>query len=158
MELLILALSIICILAGVAGAFIPVLPGPTLAWTGIFIASFSKYLDFSTNFLLVTGIITLIITVLDFFLPSIYVKKKGASKAGSRGALVGTFIGLFFGPIGIILGPMIGALFAETVIQKTPFNQAILLSFHVLIGFLLSTGIKLIWGLFILWWWISAFF
>lgn len=158
MEIVLLLLAVTCILIGLLGTVLPILPGSPFSWLGLLLLHFSNYATFSTTFLVVTGIITLAITVFDYFIPSWYVQKKGGSKAGGRGALIGTFVGLLLGPIGIIIGPVVGAFLAELLFEKKEVNVALAISLQVLIGFLLSTGIKLIWGLLILWWGIKGIF
>ena len=54
--------------------------------------------------------IGLIIFVLDYIIPIYTSKKFGASKFGIIGASIGTLIGLFLPPFGIIIGALIGAI------------------------------------------------
>lgn len=113
MDILLLIIAGLLLLAGLAGSFLPVLPGPPLSWVGLLIASFSTHVNFSAVFLIITANITLVLTVFDYVMPGLAVKKKGGSKAGERGALAGGIIGMFMGPFGIIIGPFIGALIGE---------------------------------------------
>jgi len=69
-------------------------------------------------------------------------KKFGGSKYGARGATVGLIIGLFFGPPGIIIGPLVGAIVGE-LIFRDDFNYALKAGFGSLLGFLTGIGLKL---------------
>lgn len=134
--------------------FLPVLPGPPLSWVGLLIASFSTHVNFSAVFLIITAIITLVLTVFDYVMPGLAVKKKGGSKAGERGALAGGIIGMFMGPFGIIMGPFVGAFIGEWIANGGRFDDAMRIALSSFVGFLLSTGIKLIWCLMMIYWYI----
>lgn len=154
MDILLLNIAGLLLLAGLAGSFLPVLPGPPLSWVGLLIASFSTHVNFSAVFLIITAIITLVLTVFDYVMPGLAVKKKGGSKAGERGALAGGIIGMFMGPFGIIIGPFIGALIGEWIANGGRFDDAMRIALSSFVGFLLSTGIKLIWCLMMIYWYI----
>ena len=82
------------------------------------------------------------VSILDLLVPIWGTKKFGGSKYGTRGAAVGLIAGLFFGPVGIIAGPLLGAFVGE-MIFKDNFNYAIKAGFGSLIGFLTGIGLKL---------------
>lgn len=143
MDILLIVLGVVCILTGIAGCILPVIPGPPLSWLGLLLLHFTRYGQFSTNFLLVMAFLALAVTVLDYIIPVWGTKKFGGSKAGMWGATIGIFLGLFFfPPAGLIIGPFIGAIIGEVIAGKdsTSAFKAGLGSF---IGFLLSTGLKL---------------
>ena len=73
-------------------------------------------------------------------------KKKGGTKYGIWGATAGMFIGLFFAPWGVILGPFLGALAGE-LIAKTPTDKAVSTAFMTFVAFMLTTGIKFVYCL-----------
>lgn len=156
MDILLLILGALAVLTGIVGSVLPLLPGPPIAWAGLLLLHFSGYAQFSTRMLVITAAITLIIAVLDYFLPILATKKYGGTKAGERGATVGTIAGIFFGPPGLILGPFVGAFLGEMIVAPKEINRALKVALGSFIGFLLSTGIKLIWCLLIAWWFIKA--
>ncbi len=156
MAIALIILSIIAVIAGIAGSFVPVIPGPPLAWLGLLLAHLSGYVHFSSTFLIVTAIITILILALDYVLPSFTTVNYGGSKAAQRGALIGSIAGMFFGPIGIVVGPFVGAFLGELLVKPEGVKRILKVAFGAFIGFLLSVGIKLIWGLVIAWWILRA--
>lgn len=158
MSIVLLVLACLFVLVGIVGCIIPVLPGPPLAWLGLLLIHFTKYADFSLSFLLITGLITLVITFLDYVLPSFVVKKKGGSKFGERGALLGGIIGIFFGPLGILIGPFLGAFAGELLAnyKQLDLRASFGVALSSFVGFLLSTGIKLVWSFMMGYWFVKA--
>ena len=143
-DILLLSLAILLLIFGLLGCFLPVIPGPPLSWIALLVFTFTEYSSLSVNFLILTGIIMIIITVLDYIFPVWLTKKMGGTKAGITGATVGLFIGLFiFPPFGIIFGPVIGAFIAE-LIAKNSTGVAFKSALGSFVGFLLGTGVKLI--------------
>ena len=136
--------AILCGLVGIIGSVVPVLPGPALSFVGLICASLTDDSTISTTKLWTWGIITLIICILDYILPGYFSKMFGGSKAGITGATIGVFIGLFMGPMGIILGPFVGAVAGEMFNQSRPLSEAIKVGFGSLISFIVGTGLKLI--------------
>jgi uncharacterized protein len=68
MDILLLIGGIICLIIGLAGAVLP-LPGPPLSFVGMLMLHYSKFAEFSENILISFGIITVAITVLDYYIP-----------------------------------------------------------------------------------------
>lgn len=144
MDLLLSICAILCGVVGVVGSVVPVLPGPALSFAGMVLAYFRGGDYISTRLLWIWGIITLIITVLDYILPGYFSKVFGGTKAGITGATIGVFAGLFMGPIGIILGPFVGAVIGELLHEKQNLGRAITVGFGSLLSFLVGSGLKLI--------------
>ena len=144
MDLLLSICAIVCGVVGVVGSVVPVLPGPALSFVGMVLAYFRGGDYISTRLLWIWGIITLIITVLDYILPGYFSKMFGGTKAGITGATIGVFAGLFMGPIGIILGPFVGAVIGELLHEKQNLGRAITVGFGSLLSFLVGSGLKLI--------------
>ena len=112
-------LGLILMVLGLIGCFIPIIPSPITSWFGFLILYFSSNIIISFNFLLVTLIISILIFLVDFFLPMITAKKFGGSKEGMFGTGIGLFFGFFiFGPIGLILGACIGGFIGELINNK----------------------------------------
>ena len=156
MDLLLLILSTILLITGIVGSVLPVLPGPPLAFAALIVLHLTKYAHYSTTLLVVLGVITVAITVLDYFIPAWSTGKFGGSRYGSRGAIAGMIVGLFFGPLGLIIGPFIGAYIGELLGgQNSQF--ALKSAIGSFIGFLLGTGLKLIISLVMLYYWVTGF-
>lgn len=103
---------VLCLL-GIAGSFIPVIPGPITSWFGIFILQQSQRIQIDQSLLYFFLLIAAVIFLLDYLIPALSTKKFGGSKKGIAGATLGLVVGLFLGPIGLLLGPFMGAYFGE---------------------------------------------
>lgn len=139
-------LSILAVLFGVVGCvgcIAPVLPGVALAYAGYLCLYFCSYSEISVAWLVVFGVLTLIVSVLDYLLPSYMTKKFGGSKAGERGAMAGVLGGFLFGPIGIIVGPFVGAVLGELIFDNSDRQRALRSGFGSFLSFFVGTGIKL---------------
>jgi uncharacterized protein len=112
MDIFLLVVAFIMMLIGLIGAVLP-LPGPPLSFLGIIVLHYSKFADFSDELLWSLGIATLLITLLDYYVPIWGTKKFGGTQAGTRGSTAGLIIGMFFGPFGIFIGAFAGALLGE---------------------------------------------
>ena len=129
---------------GLIGAVVPILPGPPISYIGLLLLHFTKWADFSSNFLIIMALVAGVVTAIDYFVPIWGTKKFGGSKAGVRGSTIGLIIGVFlFPPFGIIIGPFLGALIAELMLNSDDFNKALRSGIGSLVGFLMGTGLKL---------------
>ncbi len=130
-------------IVGIVGCILPVIPGPPLSFIGLLLLHFSKYAEFSFEFLLLFGSIAVIVTVLDYIVPVWGTKKLGGSKWGMWGAAIGLVIGIFvLPPLGIIVGPFAGAVIGEALTGKNAAD-----SFRAgmgsLLGLMMGVGLKL---------------
>ena len=137
MDIFLLTISFIIMIVGIIGSVIPVLPGPLSSWLGLFIFSNISKVEVSNNLLFITLIVALVIFIIDYILPIYTSKKFGASKYGIIGASVGTVIGLFFPPLGIIFGSIIGAISGEMLLNKN-IKKSINAATGVFLGLLVS--------------------
>ena len=147
----------ILIVVGFFGSFLPVIPGPPLAWFGLLSARFSSYNSISKWTLLITAIVAVVITILDNVLPPLMTKKSGGSKAATWGSTIGLIIGLFAGPLGIIAGPFVGALVGELIHTDWNYSIAFKSAWGAFLGFLCGTGMKMIVVVIFLWIYIVSF-
>ncbi|MGQ8335404.1 DUF456 domain-containing protein [Sunxiuqinia sp. A32] len=144
MDYVLIGLGILFILLGIAGGIIPILPGPPLSYVGLLFLHFTEKYQFTSNFLILWGIITVVVYVLDYIIPAWGTKKFGGSRRGVWGSIFGLLIGIFlFPPLGIIIGPFAGAVIAELSGGKDR-KEAIKAGFGSFVGFLLGTMLKLI--------------
>ena len=129
------------LILGLAGCFISILPGPILSYLALLcLIPTDKCL--SVSMLVFLGVLTIAVTVIDFIIPSIGAKKFNCSAYGTWGCVFGTFVGVFFFPVGIIVGPFLGAFIGELIARKdvsTAFHGGI----GAFIGFLAGTLLKL---------------
>jgi uncharacterized protein len=141
-DYILLILGILLMILGIIGCLVPILPGPPFSFLGIILLHLSRFGNFPDLTLIVLGCIAVAVTVLEYIVPVWGTKKFGGSKYGTRGATVGLIIGLFLGPAGIILGPLIGAFVGE-MIFKDDIKYATRAGFGSLLGFLTGIGLKL---------------
>lgn len=137
-----LILGILLMIIGIIGCLVPVLPGPPLSYLGIILLHVSKFGQFTPTVLIIFAAMTVVVSVLDYVVPIWGTRKFGGSKYGVRGATVGLVIGLFLGPAGIIIGPLVGAIVGE-LIFKDDMSYALKAGFGSLLGFLTGIGLKL---------------
>lgn len=143
MDTLLSVLAALFAVIGCVGCIVPVLPGVALAYAGYVCLYFCSYSEISVAWLVVFGVLTLIVSVLDYILPSYMTKKFGGSKAGERGAMAGVLGGFLFGPIGIIVGPFIGAMLGELIYDGSDKQRAFRSGLGSFLSFFVGTGIKL---------------
>jgi uncharacterized protein len=143
MDVVLLIVAFVFIVAGIVGCVLPVLPGPPLSYLGLLLLHFTSWVDISTATLLWLAFFAVLVTVLDYVVPIYGTKKFGGSKYGQWGATIGLIVGLFFGPLGIIAGPFLGALVGE-LIKGRNSNEALKSAFGSLVGFLAGVVLKLI--------------
>ncbi len=147
MEIFLLILAAVLLLTGLIGSVLPVLPGPPLAFAGLLAMHFSGPNYRIALWLLISlGIITVLVAVLDYVLPSLGTTYFGGTKYGSRGSTVGLVIGLFtswLGPWGIIIGPFLGALIGELIFGQ-PMNVELKSATGSFLGFVSGSFMKVI--------------
>ena len=143
MDVLLIGIGVIFILIGLVGCFVPILPGPPLAYVSLLVLQASSKTPFSVQSLLILGAIVVVVTLIDYLVPSLGAKKWGGSKYGMIGALVGVFLGVFFiPPFGFLIFPLLGALVGEIIYgaeTKTAFKSAL----GTLAGLIFGTVLKL---------------
>ena len=143
MDIFLIIAGALCLLTGLTGCILPMLPGPPLAYAGLLLLHFTEKVQFSLTQLLVWLGIVIVIQVLDYFVPLLGAKYSGSSKWGTLGCLIGTLIGLFFLPWGIILGPFLGAFIGE-LLGGRETREALKSGLGSVLGFLLGTVVKCI--------------
>jgi uncharacterized protein YqgC (DUF456 family) len=141
-DYILVVLGVIIMILGIIGCLVPVLPGPPLNFVGLLLLHFTRFGHFTTWTLIIFAAIAVVVTVLDYLVPIWGTRKFGGSKYGTRGAAIGLIIGFFLGPVGIIIGPLLGAFTGE-MIFKDDFKYALKAGFGSLVGFLTGVGLKL---------------
>lgn len=143
METVIIILGALLILAGLLGSFLPVLPGPPISYIGLLLLQLTANPPFSIQFLVIWALIVIAIMVLDNVIPAWGARKYGGSPYGVWGSIIGLIAGIFFPPLGIVIGPIAGAFLGEMIGGKTS-DQAMRAAWGSFVGFLAGTLIKVI--------------
>ncbi|SFU29904.1 hypothetical protein SAMN05216480_101524 [Pustulibacterium marinum] len=144
MDLILLLLAAGCLFMGILGSVLPVLPGPGLSWVGLLLMYLTKTIETNWWVLSITFAIVVLITVLDYVIPSYGTKKYGGTKWGVFGTTVGLIVGLLAPiPFGVIIGPFLGAFVGELIGKATP-SKALKAAWGSFMGFLASTFIQFV--------------
>ncbi|WP_248722039.1 DUF456 domain-containing protein [Seonamhaeicola sp. ML3] len=144
MDIFLIIISVLLMVLGIIGSFLPVLPGPLTSWIGLLTLHLSKSVPMDKTFLAITLVVAILIWLLDYIIPAIGTKRFGGSKYGMIGTSIGLIVGLIAPiPFGIIIGPFIGAYLGE-LINKNDSKTAMKAAFGSFIGFVTSTLLKFI--------------
>jgi len=149
MEALIITLGIILLIIGYVSCILPPLPGPPVAFLSLLLLQYlHKDVEFTTTLLVILGIVSVAVTIIDNFVAIWGTHKFGGTKAGVRGSVIGMIAGVFVltpfvGPFSILLGPFLGAIIGE-LISGQSIEVALKSGVGSFIGFLLGLGMKLI--------------
>ena len=139
MDIFLIIIGCICLLVGMAGCIVPMLPGPPIAYVALVLLHFTDKVDFTATQLLLWLLLVIAIQILDYFIPMFGVKRFGGTKWG---CMAGTFAGIFlFPPWGIIIGPFAGAFIGELLGGKET-HHALKAGMGAFIGFLFGTVLK----------------
>lgn len=157
MDILLLFLGLICMILGIIGAFLPILPGPLTSWLGLLILSLTTAVPKDWTFLGITLAIAVLVWILDYFIPAMGTKRFGGSTYGVYGTTIGLLIGLISPiPFGILIGAFIGAFIGEMMHDNKDTNRALKASFGSLLGFFVSASLKFGVALVYFWFFIST--
>ncbi|MGV8960324.1 MAG: DUF456 domain-containing protein [Stenotrophomonas sp.] len=133
----------ILVITGLAGVVLPVLPGIPLVFAGLLLAAWADgFQHVGWLPLLILGLLTLASLAIDLFATTAGAQRLGASRKALWGSLLGTFAGLFFMPIGLFVGPFVGALLGEYW-HGRQIGQAAKVGVSTWLGILLGIAFKL---------------
>jgi len=145
MDVLLLTFGFICIIIGILGSFLPVLPGPSISWVGLLLLYCTNAVPVNHWILGSTLLITIFISILDFVIPSKGTKKFGGSNYGIWGTNIGLVVGIFSPiPLGFIIGPFIGAFVGELIYDSKNHQRAFRAATGSFIGLLASSFMKFV--------------
>ena len=157
-------IAALLILVGLIGTVLPALPGLPLVFVGMLLAAWAGgFEQVGVPMLVLLGVLTLASLAVDFWATALGAKRVGASRKAIWGAMLGTFAGVFFGPIGLLLGPFVGALVGELLHRRSlggaDLGDAAKIGLGTWLGILFGVVLKLglafaMLGLFALAWWL----
>jgi len=128
------------LLLGLVGCVVPVLPGPLCAYAALWVLVASGATP-GTMPLVAGAVALLLATSADYVFPALFARKFRCSKAGVFGCFVGTLVGLFFLPIGLVAGPFLGTVCGELIVGRT-MGAALKGGVCALIGFVVCLVLK----------------
>jgi uncharacterized protein len=139
-----IVLGFIVLAAGIVGCVLPIIPGPPLASAALILLSIARrWHAVSPAVLIVLGVAAAAVTVMDYLMPLITSRWKGAGKAGIWGSVAGMVVGMiFFPPFGVIIGTFVGAVLGELLFSRRP-EGALKAGWGVFLGTMLGIALKL---------------
>ena len=145
MDFLLLLIGFVCVIVGILGSFLPVLPGPSISWIGILLLYLTNAIPANYWILGISLLITIVLTILDYIIPAKGTKKFGGSSYGIWGTNIGLIVGLIAPiPLGFLIGPFVGAFAGELIYDRKDHQRALKAATGSLIGFLASSFMKFI--------------
>lgn len=148
LTVILILLVIVLAIAGLMGAVLPAIPGPPLSFGALLIAYYACPGAISLTTLLVWLAVAILVTVFDYVAPILLTKWGGGSTYATWGATVGIIAGLLFMPVGLILGPLVGAFAGEmlhgAMHEGTQLTKSLRVALFSFVSFLLTTGLKLV--------------
>jgi uncharacterized protein len=113
------------LVAGVAGVLVPLLPGPVLIVAAAIVHKLMLPGWLSWWMIVVLGLVAVLERVADLAGTLIGARWLGATRWGLFGAAVGGMVGIVFGIPGLIVGPVVGAFFAEWVFARRRVDDSL---------------------------------
>ena len=104
----------VLVLVGIAGTILPALPGVPVVFAGMWLAAWADgYALIGVGTVILLGVLAGLAVLLDFVAGILGARRVAATGKALWGATLGTVVGIFFGLVGLLLGPFIGALLGE---------------------------------------------
>lgn len=153
----------ICLLiAGIIGCIIPILPGHLIILIAaiahrLFLGREGSGLEWWSFVILV--LLMAISQTFEFVSGAAGTKWFGGTRWGALGAFIGSIVGMFFMPFGLLLGPLIGAFAAEMIVARKKPVFAASSGMGSVVGTVAGLAMKIVVGaLMILWFFADVFF
>lgn len=122
------------LIVGLAGSVLPLLPGtPLIVAAALLHALVTDFSPIGPGRLLLLAGLAALAYILEYVASAVGVKKFGGSVWAIVGAVVGAAVGLFFGPPGLLIGPVIGAVAGE-LIKSGEVEHSLKAGFGALVG------------------------
>ncbi len=146
--------TISLLLLGLVGTLVPFLPGHLI----LFFAAVAHWLmlrqDSGVEWwtFVVLGVLLILSQLFEFLSGAAGTRWFGGTRWGAAGALIGGIVGIFFIPLGLILGPLIGSMFCEFVFAKKEVRPATISGVGSVLGTVAGMVIKIIVGVLMIVW------
>ncbi len=131
-------------LTGLAGIFVPFLPGIAFVFGGILLyAAVTGFSHISVTTVVVLGIVAIAAGILDIYGSAIGAKIGGGKKKAIIGSLVGAVVGLLLGPGGLLVGAMVGAIVGAWQ-EGNDWQKSVRIAMWSLAGALAVTAVQFV--------------
>jgi uncharacterized protein YqgC (DUF456 family) len=133
----------VLIVVGVAGTFLPALPGIPLIFGGVLLAAWID--DFQRIPGWVIGVLAVLAVIgmaVDYVAAALSAKRVGASRQGIIGAAIGTVAGIFTGLWGLLFMPLVGAAIGEYLAHQDALRAG-KVGIATWFGLLIGTAVKI---------------
>jgi uncharacterized protein len=147
-------------LVGLAGCVLPVLPGHLIILTGAVGYRLMKGAEAGIGWWGFGVLIGLMVfsQAFEILSGSLGSRWFGGSRWGAVGALVGSLVGLFFLPFGLLVGPLAGAFGFEMLFAKKKTGASAASGVGSVVGTLVGMGSKVVVGLLMVAWFLADVF
>ena len=147
MDILLWFVAAVLVVVGLAGTLLPMLPGVPLVFAGLLLAAWiDGFVHVGWPPLLVLAVLAALSVVVDIAASTLGAKRAGAGRAAMLGAALGAVAGMFFGPLGLLIGPFVGAAAGQFLVRQD-LVEAGRVGIGAWVGFLLGTLARLALGL-----------
>ena len=151
----------VCLLiAGLVGCVLPILPGHLIILIGALAHWFMRGKDSGLEWWSFVILVLLMAGSQAFEFASGAAGSRwfGGTKWGALGAFIGSIVGLFFLPFGLLLGPLMGAFVAEILVAKKKPKFAASSGVGSVVGTIAGMAMKIVVGvLMIAWFFVDVF-
>lgn len=131
------------IVAGFIGIIFPALPGTILIAGGFLVYGLITGFDsLSLWFFIGQAVLIALSYAVDILATAWGVRKFGGSKAAAWGAALGSLLVFVIGPLGILIGPLLGAIIGELVMGEQ-IKQALHSGIGSFLGFIGGVAAKM---------------
>ncbi len=136
-------LVVVLMLAGIAGAILPAIPGVTLVFGGVVLAAWiDDFTRIPVWLVVLCAGMTIVAWVIDYVAAASGAKAMGASRLAIVGALIGTLVGIFTGLWGLLFMPLAGAAIGEFIARRNVIHAG-KVGMATWIGLVVGTAAKL---------------
>jgi uncharacterized protein YqgC (DUF456 family) len=153
--------TISLIIAGLVGCVLPVLPGHLILLIAaiahrLFLGREGSGLEWWSFVIL--ALLMAISQTFEFVSGAAGTKWFGGTRWGALGAFIGSIVGLFFMPFGLLLGPLIGAFAAEMLVARKKPTFAASSGMGSVVGTLAGMAMKIVIGILMIGWFFTDVF
>ena len=132
------------LLVGMAGIFIPFVPGIALVFAGILIyALATNFAAISLTTVIILGVVAAGAGLLDFYGSAIGAKAGGGKRWAMLGAIIGTLVGVLGGPGGMVVGALAGAAIGAWY-EGNDWQKSVKIAAWSVVGAIASSAVQFI--------------